>query len=236
MLYAVLTLSGKDSSLVLTGPFNARSYNNLSYKGTLLLKKKGNQAAIALVKKLEQLHLMGQLSFTPSTGETTKEAIVVTSTTATKEAELKKGNQFAEKNSPVVKQKAPVAVTPLRATPAAKLASRKIETVQTIGFVSDSIQLFLYDNGQVDGDTVSVILNGVTILPQQRLTEKAITYTIYTQPGMGDSLQLILYAENLGRIPPNTGLLVILDGEKRHEVRFSGDLQRNSAIQLKRQR
>jgi hypothetical protein len=49
-------------------------------------------------------------------------------------------------------------------------------------------------------------------------------------------MQLIMYAENLGLIPPNTGLLVIQDGNKRHEVRFSGDLEQNAAITLKRKR
>ena len=47
---------------------------------------------------------------------------------------------------------------------------------------------------------------------------------------MGDSITLIMYAENLVSIPPNTGLLVVHDGEDVYEIRFSGDLQKNSAI------
>ncbi len=53
---------------------------------------------------------------------------------------------------------------------------------------------------------------------------------------MGDSLVLIMYAENLGSIPPNTGLLVVHDGDGIYEIRFSDDLQKNSAIILKRKR
>jgi hypothetical protein len=45
-----------------------------------------------------------------------------------------------------------------------------------------------------------------------------------------------MYAENLGRIPPNTGLLTLMDGEDRYDIRFSGDFQKNSAIILKRKR
>lgn len=43
-----------------------------------------------------------------------------------------------------------------------------------------------------------------------------------------------MYAENLGTIPPNTGLLILQDGESRHEIRFAGDLKNNSAIILKK--
>ena len=53
---------------------------------------------------------------------------------------------------------------------------------------------------------------------------------------MGDSINIILYAETLGRVPPNTGLLVVRDGSIDHEIRFSGDLKKNSAILLIRKK
>jgi len=34
-----------------------------------------------------------------------------------------------------------------------------------------------------------------------------------------------MYVESLRLIPPNTGLLIIQDGETRYEIRFEGDLQ-----------
>ncbi len=73
-------------------------------------------------------------------------------------------------------------------------------------------------------------------MPMQRLTANGINKTIYLTPQMGDSLILIMYAENLGSIPPNTGLLVLHDGDNVSEIRFTGDLQKNSAIILKRKR
>ncbi|MDB5222970.1 MAG: hypothetical protein JWN83_1637 [Chitinophagaceae bacterium] len=115
-----------------------------------------------------------------------------------------------------------------------ELAKRKIETIRTVDFKSDSLILTLYDNGVVDGDTVSVIMNGKIIMPRQGLSTKAISKTVYITPDLGDSLQLIMYAENLGSIPPNTGLLIIKDGEDSYQIRFAGDLQKNSAIILRR--
>jgi hypothetical protein len=73
-------------------------------------------------------------------------------------------------------------------------------------------------------------------MSRQGLTANAITKTIYLTPDLGDSLQLIMYAENLGSIPPNTGLLILQDGDDRYEIRFAGDLKKNSAIILRRNR
>ncbi len=119
---------------------------------------------------------------------------------------------------------------------AAELDKRKIETIRTVSVKSDSLFLSLYDNGEVDGDTVSILVNGKIILSKQGLTTNAIKKTIYFTPDLGDSLQIIMYAENLGSIPPNTGLLILQDGDDRYEIRFAGDLQKNSAIILKRKK
>jgi len=114
------------------------------------------------------------------------------------------------------------------------VADRKMSKEQSVFFESDSLVLTLYDNGEVDGDTVSVLMNGEIIFAKQGLSTKANSKTIYLDKGTPDSLSMVMYAENLGSIPPNTGLLVIMDGEKRYEVRFSADLKTNSAILLRR--
>lgn len=119
---------------------------------------------------------------------------------------------------------------------AAEISSRKIETVRSVEINSDSLLLTLYDNGEIDGDTVSVLMNGKVIMPMQGLTATGISKTIYLTPEMGDSIVLIMYAENLGNIPPNTGLLIVHDGDARHEIRFTGDLKKNSAIILRRKK
>ncbi|MDP4263720.1 MAG: hypothetical protein Q8941_14430 [Bacteroidota bacterium] len=119
---------------------------------------------------------------------------------------------------------------------AAEVAERKIQPPQVVNFKSDSLELSLYDNGEVDGDTVSVLLNGEIILAKQGLKASAIKKTIYVTPGKDDSMILVLYAENLGKYPPNTGLLVVHDGDDVYQVRFSADLQQNAAVIFKRKR
>jgi hypothetical protein len=119
--------------------------------------------------------------------------------------------------------------------PAVDVKERKTVLQQTGTFKSDSLMLSLYDNGEIDGDTVSVLMNGELILAKQGLTTTAINKTIYIPAGT-DRVELIMYAESLGSIPPNTGLLVIKDGKSIYEIRFSGDLQKNASIVFNRRK
>lgn len=113
------------------------------------------------------------------------------------------------------------------------LLQRKTEAPQTINFMNDSLVIALYDNGEVDGDTVSVLLNGEIFWAKQGLKTTSIKKTIYIAPGQ-EEMTLVLYAENLGKYPPNTGLLMVYDGEERYQVRFSADLNKNAAITFRR--
>lgn len=119
--------------------------------------------------------------------------------------------------------------------PAAEVANRVNVVQQTVYFASDSLQLTLYDNGEVDGDTVSVLMNGKIILAKEGLSTTAVKKTIYTSQ-VTDSIELVMYAENLGSIAPNTGLLVVHDGKSIYEIRFSGDLKKNASIILRRRK
>ena len=116
---------------------------------------------------------------------------------------------------------------------AANIGNRKIETIQSVYYKTDSLELTLYDNGEVDGDTVSVLMNGQLIMPRVGLSTNAVRKKISTV-NTGDSIQLIMYAENLGSLPPNTGLLIVYDGTDRYEIRFSGDLKKSAAIIFRR--
>ncbi len=135
-------------------------------------------------------------------------------------------------STPIPLIKASQPVIPINT--AANIDTRKTEIIRSVFFKTDSLVINLYDNGEIDGDTVSVILNGKIIIAREGLTARAITKTIYITPDIGDSLQLVMYAENLGTLPPNTGLLTIQDGDDRYEIRFAGDFTKNSAIILRR--
>ena len=127
-------------------------------------------------------------------------------------------------------------VAPSTTQGAADLEKRTIKTEQAVYFESDSLVLTLYDNGEVDGDTVTVVMNGNVIFSKVGLNTRANSKTIYINENTPDSIKLVMYAENLGEIPPNTGLLVVRDGENVYDVRFTADLKSNAAIILRRKK
>ena len=112
---------------------------------------------------------------------------------------------------------------------------RRTEVTQVVNFKSDSLQFALYDNGQIDGDTVSVLMNGQVIMSKQGLKAVATRHTIYLAPG-DEEFHIVLYAENLGTLPPNTGLLVVRDGTDVYNLRFSSDYQKNTGIVFRRKK
>ena len=119
--------------------------------------------------------------------------------------------------------------------PAATLVDGRVTVPsETIFFRSDSISIAIYDNGEVDGDSVSVIINDEMFIEKQLLRSAAFRKTYYVPRGESDSLLVVLYADNLGKYPPNTGLLQIKDGDEVFYVRFRADLNQNAAIVLRR--
>jgi hypothetical protein len=163
----------------------------------------------------------------PILSSTTEETTVATKkselVTTVKAPEEKKFNAEATQAAPI------------KINAAAFVMERKTVAPQIVSFKSDSLQLALYDNGEIDGDTVSVLLNGEILMTKQGLKASAIKKTIYVQPGT-EEVTLVLYAENLGKYPPNTGLLVVHDGEDTYQIRFSADLQQNAAVVFKRKK
>lgn len=112
------------------------------------------------------------------------------------------------------------------------LEKRTTEVMREIAVDNDSITVTLYDNGTVDGDSITLIYNGKILTEHQLLTEKPLTFTIKIAPGGGLN-ELQMYAENQGSIPPNTALMVIYDGDKRYEVNIKSTEKTNGMVSFK---
>lgn len=112
------------------------------------------------------------------------------------------------------------------------IVKRQVEIIEALEVSEDSVVLSLYDNGEIDGDTVSVFLNNELIV--SRVGIKASAYKKTIAVPKGEIIQLTLFAENLGSIPPNTGLLIVTTTNERYQVNFSSTLNKSSSIVLKR--
>lgn len=100
---------------------------------------------------------------------------------------------------------------------------------------SDSIRVSFYDNGDIDGDSISVFLNGTPVLEKQMISAKATTIYIKLDPSK-EFHDLAMFAENLGRIPPNTALMVVYDGDIPQEVFLTSNLQQNGSVRIRKKK
>lgn len=233
----VLTLEMRDSMMLLSGPFTTnrtKEYHPLT--GSIYIERKNNFRQSALIPHLEELGLAKNLSFIEPEIATVVTPVITTPDVAVTTPVKKEKPVVKEPKSVRAKPDTVKAVVTINTSPAADVNKRRTETIQSVYYKSDSLVLTLYDNGEVDGDTVSVLMNGEVIMPKVGLSTRAIRKTIYIGASTADSIQLIMYAENLGSIPPNTGLLVVHDGESIYEIRFSGDYTKNAAIVFRRKK
>lgn len=257
----VLTLLIEDSVMKMIGPFSTnRTKEFYSLTGSVEVKKRNDfYKQSALIPHLEELGLAKNLSFiqeeeklvtllaiqntkiaskTPPNIELSPIDSSTLITAIDKTAlEIAKKETTKSTAAPTINNKQQIAITSpsIKSTilPTTDVLNRKIETIQSVYYKSDSLEITLYDNGEVDGDTVSVLINGTIIMPKVGLSTNAVRKKISTV-NTGDSIQLIMYAETLGTLPPNTGLLIVYDGAERYEIRFSGDMQKSSAIVFRR--
>lgn len=119
--------------------------------------------------------------------------------------------------------------------PAKVLSVTERENViqHTTSYTSDTLHFTLYDNGEVDGDSVSVFIDGVAILNKVRLSTDPVKISLPTSGK--NEIRIVMFAESLGSIPPNTGLLIVQDGKRKHEVRFSGNLSQNAVLVFRKE-
>ena len=126
----------------------------------------------------------------------------------------------------------PETPAPLVVKPLPVLEKRNNELVKEFTVDHDSISVTLYDNGIVDGDTITLVYNDSILTTHKMLTEKPLTFWIKIKPG-NQRNELQMYAENLGSIPPNTALMIIYDGTKRYEVNIKSTEKTNGSVSFK---
>ena len=110
--------------------------------------------------------------------------------------------------------------------------TRVNELVKTIITSAKDVSIKIYDNGTIDNDTVSVYVDNKLVISRQRLTDKAITVRINLDEKVSFH-ELVMVAENLGEIPPNTSLMIVNAGDKQYEVRITSTEQKNAVIHFK---
>ncbi len=111
------------------------------------------------------------------------------------------------------------------------LIKRRNVIASTFIVDSQDVSIEFYDNGQIDGDTISVYHDNKMIVSSKRLTYSPIRMNVHIEKN-SPVYEFIVVAENLGEVPPNTALVIISSGSKHYELDIASDEERNAKIVL----
>jgi len=132
---------------------------------------------------------------------------------------------------PVTRQETKMETKVAAPTIEQKFATREKVFQKQIPLTGDSIELQFYDNAEIDGDSISLFLNGKMIFEHVRLTDKPYVVKLSVND-LQDDNELIMVAENLGAIPPNTSYMVAMIGNKRYDAQLASTEQSSAMIKL----
>ena len=142
-------------------------------------------------------------------------------------ADLKKAAQlYLNPNNIITAIQQPEVITPKKAE---VVGGRDTKVAATYTIPNADVTIEIYDNAQVDGDLVTLYLNGSPIVTKQALTDKPQSFTVKARKGVNT---ITMYADNLGTTPPNTAYMIVKSGDKTYKLELSSTLTESASIIL----
>lgn len=166
----------------------------------------------------------------PAEKKTSTETEKPTPKTSTK-AELPVSNPTAIVVEPAPVQKPVPVVAPPVLTTQEKWETRQRITQTTLPLAGDSIELQFFDNAEIDGDSISLFMNGRLIFEHVRLSAEPFVMKLATADLAADS-ELSMVAENLGSIPPNTSFMMAYVNGERFTARLESTEKTTAVIRF----
>ena len=111
------------------------------------------------------------------------------------------------------------------------LKTRENKVAQTLVITDPDVTVKLYDNGEIDNDTISVFLNKKLVLSHKRLTASPLVLKFKMDEDNSEQ-ELTMVAENLGSIPPNTSVMMVEAGEQSFRVSITSTEQKNAVVRF----
>jgi hypothetical protein len=123
---------------------------------------------------------------------------------------------------------------PIPAPVMAQAFTTRKKVIQTeIPISGDTLELRFYDNAEVDGDSISLFLNGVVLFQHVRLEVRPYIFKIPLD-GLPDISEITMVAENLGAIPPNTAYMEAIVKGQRYSARLESTESSSGVVRLVR--
>jgi len=108
-----------------------------------------------------------------------------------------------------------------------RIAERHTSLLEKINVQQAEVMLELWDDAAEDGDSISIRMNGLEVVTGFPVKRQRQQLKVTLQEGEN---RLIMLADNLGSIPPNTAVMRIVAGALRKYVTIKTDLQQNNML------
>jgi hypothetical protein len=105
----------------------------------------------------------------------------------------------------------------------------EVKTIKTIKVATRNLEFKVWDHNKIDGDMISIKINDKWLLSNYTLKKEPIKLE-YTLTGF--SANLVIYAHNLGTVPPNTATIEIWDGKEMHIEKLESNFETSQAITI----
>jgi hypothetical protein len=112
-----------------------------------------------------------------------------------------------------------------------RVAKSDFNHIQEIRVDTGTIRLDFYDNAEIDGDSITVTLDGRVLVANQRLGLRPITLEVkvdLTHPEQ----EITMIADNLGSIPPNTAMLIVTANGRKYRLFLTSDKQKSAQVRI----
>jgi hypothetical protein len=109
------------------------------------------------------------------------------------------------------------------------LNGRKVHIHDEIDTDEETLTIQVYDKGKVDGDRISLYLNGELLLENYTVGKIKKELTLHLKPGEN---YLVMHALNLGRIPPNTAAIRIYKNGKPKDIILNSDMDKSGGLKI----
>lgn len=107
----------------------------------------------------------------------------------------------------------------------------KEENMPIVKVDTGEIKLEFYDNGTIDGDSITVKVNQQVVLSHERLNNKPVATTV--RVSLETPVVVVeMLAENEGSIPPNTALLIVTAPNVYHRLYMSSTKEKSAKVRF----
>jgi hypothetical protein len=105
------------------------------------------------------------------------------------------------------------------------------EIIPVVKVDTGDIRLDFYDNGTIDGDSITVKVNSQVVISNEKLSAKSVTANV--RVSLQTPIVVVeMVADNLGSIPPNTALLIVTAPNVYHRLYMSSTKEKSARVRF----